>query len=52
VVAVRAASKAAAVSKSRVNSPARAVSSRGNRADSRSRVKAASRINAKSYSLS
>jgi hypothetical protein len=51
VVAVRAASKAAAVSKSRVNSPARAVSSRDNRADNRSPVKADSRINAKSYSL-
>jgi len=48
----RVASKAAAGSKSRVNSPARVVSSLDNRADSRSRVKAVSRINARNYSLS
>ena len=39
-------------SRSRVNSPARAVSSPDNRADSRSRVKAVSRINADNYWLS
>lgn len=48
----RAASKAAADSRSRVSSPARVVSSPDNRADSRSRVKAVSRINAENYSLS
>ena len=48
----RVASKVAAGSKSRVNSPAKAVSSLDNRADSRSRVKAVSRINARNYSLS
>jgi|EndMetStandDraft_8_1072994.scaffolds.fasta_scaffold09556_4 hypothetical protein len=48
----RVANKAAAGSRSRVNSPARAVSSPDNRADSRSRVKAVSRINADNYWLS
>lgn len=48
----RVASKAAAGSRSRVNSLARVVSSLDNRADSRSRVKAVSRINAENYSLS
>ena len=48
----RVASKAAAGSRSRVNSPARVVSSLDNRADSRSRVKAVSRISAENYSLS
>ena len=48
----RVASKAVAGSRSPVNSPARAVSSPDNRADSRSRVKAVSRINADNYWLS
>ena len=47
----RVASKAAAGSRSRVNSPARVVSSLDNRVDSRSRVKAVSRINAKLFAL-
>ena len=51
VVVGRVASKAAAGSRSRVNSPARVVSSLDNRADSRSRVKAVSRINAKLFAL-
>ena len=51
VAAGRVASKAAAGSRSRVNSPARVVSSLDNRADSRSRVKAVSRINAENYWL-
>ena len=46
----RVASKAAAGSRSRVNSPARVVSSLDNRAD-RSRVKAVSRINGKLFAL-
>jgi hypothetical protein len=46
----RVASKAAA-GRSRVSSPARVVSSLDNRADSRSRVKAVSRINAKLFAL-
>jgi hypothetical protein len=52
VAAGRAASKVAAGSRSRVNSPARAVSSLDNRADNRSRVKAVSRINAENCSPS
>lgn len=48
----RVASKAAAGSRSRVNSLGRAVSSLDNRADSRSRAKAVSRISAENYSLS
>jgi hypothetical protein len=51
VVVGRAASKAAAGSRSRVSSPARAVSSLDNRADSRSRDKAVGRINAKLFAL-